>query len=303
MPFQPNNPILVNTNRTYDIFIPSNPTAAVLPAIIVFKGGGQEILTIERRWGMPTPPVGLDKYIMVFPETDPTLTDEWVHFKIDDSAFPNHDLLFVQTLIDEITTTAYATGNPAIPTVSANPELLYVAGFSNGSGLDFQLAYSDMVDQFQGFAAVGKSLDPEKVQHFRQQLAGQAPPPIPFVFIMGTADSGFTSPRTLQEVPLDTTHPFFTLHEMLTRNGYPNGAMEPMPAPAQTTLVPGSSNATEVVIQLFLAGTKAFGYVTVINGGHNWPSPTTMGNPPVAKHFNATEMIIDFWQNHAGLPL
>jgi hypothetical protein len=57
-------------------------------------------------------------------------------------------------------------------------------------------------------------------------------------------------------------------------------------APATTTtLMPGSTNLTEVVVQLYL-GTEAFS--TVINGGHNWPGPTTVGNPPVASHFDAT---------------
>jgi poly(3-hydroxybutyrate) depolymerase len=40
----------------------------------------------------------------------------------------------------------------------------------------------------------------------------------------------------------------------------------------------------------------------VINGGHNWPGPTTVGNPPVASHFDATAAIVDFWHTHAALP-
>jgi hypothetical protein len=46
----------------------------------------------------------------------------------------------------------------------------------------------------------------------------------------------------------------------------------------------------------------AFSYVTVINGGHNWPTLTTIGNPPVATHFNATQAIVQFWCDFAGLP-
>ena len=56
-----------------------------------------------------------------------------------------------------------------------------------------------------------------------------------------------------------------------------------------------------MVTQLF-AGTEAFLQATVINGGHNWPMPTTVGNPPVADHFDATRAIVDFWRRHAGLP-
>jgi poly(3-hydroxybutyrate) depolymerase len=299
MAFIPNNPIQVNTTRTYDIYIPANPKVDILPAIIVFKGGGQNILTIESRWGMPNPPAWLADYIIVFPQTDPTLNDVWVHHRSGEPKFPEHDLAFVQTLINEITTTSFATGNATIPEVSADPQLLYGAGFSSGGAMVWQLANSLMVMQFKGMAAVGRSLDPEKAAFYRQHLAGQVPPevplPIPFIFIMGTADSGFTSPQTLREVPIDTTHPFFSVQEMIDRNGIPAG-------PAVTQLIPGSPNLTEVVAQLFPGGIEAFSYVTVLNGGHNWPTPATVGNPPVATHFNATQWIIEFWQNHAGLP-
>jgi hypothetical protein len=66
-------------------------------------------------------------------------------------------------------------------------------------------------------------------------------------------------------------------------------------------LIPGTTNLTEVVVQLY-QGTEAFVQATVINGGHNWPGPTTRGNPPVATHFDATEAAVEFWRTHAGLP-
>ena len=245
------------------------------------------------------PPLVAD-YMLVFAETDPTLTDEWVHYKKDDSRFPEHDLLFVDALVNEITNMAYNTGDPNIPTVSADPALLYAAGFSNGAGMVWQIANSGRVGRFQGFAAVGKGLDPEKAIHFREQLGGAAPPPIPLIYIMGTADRGFRSPMTLQEVAIDSTYPFYSVVEMFDRNEI-NNAMNPA-GPAQTQLIAGSTDVTEVVAQLWTGGTEAFSYVTVINGGHNWPTPTTKGNPPVASHFNATQAIVQFWVNFAGLP-
>jgi poly(3-hydroxybutyrate) depolymerase len=301
MPFQQSNPINMVTVRTYDIFIPPTPQSALLPAIIVFHGGGQDIREIEARWGInppnPVPPM-LDDYLLVFAETDPTLTDEWVHYKNDDSRFPEHDLLFVDALVNEITNVGYATNDPNIPTVSADPALLYAAGFSSGAGMVWQLANSDLVTRFQGFGTVGKALDPEKAIHYRQQLMGALPPSIPLIYIMGTADPGFRSPMTLAEVPILSTYPFYSVEEMLKRNFPP---LNP-PGPAQTTLISGSTNVTEVVAQLWTGGVKAFSYVTVINGGHNWPTPTTVGNPPVATHYNATEAIVQFWINFAGLP-
>jgi poly(3-hydroxybutyrate) depolymerase len=299
MPFQQSTPINMPAVRTYDIFIPPTPQSALLPAFIIFHGGGQDIRTIERRWGIdpanpPVPPL-VAEYMLVFAETDPSLMDEWVHYKKGDSQFPEHDLLFIDALVNEITTTAYPTGDPNIPTVSADPNLLYAAGFSSGGGMVWQIANSDRVALFRGFAVVEKALDPEKVSHFRDQLGGAALPPIPLIFVMGTASPLFRSPLLLQDVPIDSTYPFNSLKEMFDRNGIPAGS-------AQTQLIPGSNNVTEVIAQLWTGGAMAFSYVTVINGGHNWPTPGAVGNPPVATHFNTTEAIVEFWVNFAGLP-
>jgi poly(3-hydroxybutyrate) depolymerase len=182
--------------------------------------------------------------------------------------------------------------------VSADPGLLYAAGFSNSAGLVWQLLNSELVSRFRGFAAVGVALDPEKAERYRRQLpSGTDPPPVPVMYVHGTADHTFRPPATLQEVPIGTTHPAHTVREMLTRNGIP------LDAPATTTtLVPGSANLTEVVVQHFTGGLAAFSVATVINGGHNWPGPTTVGNPPVAAHFDATQAMLDFWHTNAGLP-
>jgi hypothetical protein len=64
-----------------------------------------------------------------------------------------------------------------------------------------------------------------------------------------------------EEQQLDQTLPFLTLRQMLTRNGLAASA-------ATTTLVPGSTGVTEVVLQLFTGGTEAYLHGTVINGGH-----------------------------------
>ena len=235
-------------------------------------------------------------YLLVFPETHPQLDKEWVHFQTGNSAFPTLDLDFVQDLLAELTTRAFATGSATVPTVSADPNLLYAAGFSNGGGMVWQLLNSDLAPRFQGFAAVGKALDPEKARHYRQVLAtsGQVPAPAPVFYLHGTADPGYRPPFTQQEVELDETLPFFTLREMLDRNAVAAG-------PAVTSLVAGSTGVTEVVLQEF-AGTAAYVHGTVLNGGHNWPTPTTRGNPPVATHFDTTQAIVDFWRTNAGLP-
>jgi hypothetical protein len=147
----------------------------------------------------------------------------------------------------------------------------------------WQLLNSALFSEFRGFAAVGKALDPEKVRHYRHQLAsvGTQPEPAPVAYIHGTADRGYRPPFTLEEAELDVTLPAFTVEEMLERNAIPSNA------PATTQLVPGGNSVTEVVVHLF-EGTEAFLMATVINGGHNWPTPTTHGNPPVADHFDAT---------------
>ena len=56
-----------------------------------------------------------------------------------------------------------------------------------------------------------------------------------------------------------------------------------------------------MVLQEFV-GEAAFLQGTVVNGGHNWPMPTTRGNPPVAEHFDATRTIVEFWRGTPGCP-
>lgn len=302
VPLLPGQTLPTPISRTYHVYIPDNPVQTTVPAIVVFHGGGQDAQNIARRWGIDPanpanpPPFPLDGYLLVFPEADPRLSDEWVHFQKKDSAFPTYDLLFVDQLLAEIFAATYTTGNPSVPCVTVDPALVYAAGFSNGGGKVWGLMNSDRVSRFRGFAAVGKALDPEKALHYRQQLGAVPPVPVPAIYVHGTADFGFRSPVTVQEVPLDTTFPANTVQEMLTRNGIP------LNVPSVTTLFPGSGNVTEVVIQLFQGGAEAFEYVTVVNGGHNWPTPSTRENPPVATHFNATEEIVEFWRSHAGLP-
>lgn len=292
--------IVTNISRTYHVHVPDSPPAEAVPAIIVFHGGGQDVATIARHWGIDPPnpvPAALADYLLVFPEADSGLGDEWAHFTSGMGKVPTHDLDFVEALLAELITRSYGTGSVTVPNVSADPEHVYVAGFSNGGGMVWQLMNSDLVDQFRGFATVGKALDPEKAAAFRSQLAaaGGQPSAVPAMYVHGTADTSFRPPFTLAETPLDTTLPAFTVQEMADRNGFA------LNVPATTQLVGGSTNLTEVVLQLFL-GTEAFAMATVIHGGHNWPTPTTRGNPPVATHFDATEAIVDFWHNHAALP-
>jgi len=101
--------------RSYTVQIPDNPAGPTVPAIIVFHGGGQDAAMIALRWGVdPVNPVPADLagYLLVFPESDPRLGEEWVHFQAGDSGFPTLDLEFVQQLLAELTTPAkYATGS------------------------------------------------------------------------------------------------------------------------------------------------------------------------------------------------
>lgn len=296
MAFIGNQQFQMPKDRTYHAYVPDSPVAAQLPAIVVFHGGGQEVETIARRWGVnppnPVPPLVQD-YILVFPESDPNLGARWMHHRKTYSSLPDHDLRFVDRLLDEITA-AGVFPTPSGQAVSADPDRIYAAGFSNGGGMVWQIAYSSpsLIGRFRGFATVGKALDPEKVDWYRAHHG--APPAVPLIYIHGTGDSTFSAPKTMLEVPLDTTYPAFTVREMRNRNAVPAG-------PTNTRMIPGSTNVTEVVAQMH-AGAEAFANLTVINGGHNWPTPTNNANPPVAQHVNATEMIVQFWKNNAGLP-
>jgi poly(3-hydroxybutyrate) depolymerase len=135
--------------------------------------------------------------------------------------------------------------------------------------LTWQLLNSDLAASFREFAAIGKALDPEKVQHYRNQLAA----------------TGATPHRPRRSTSTE---------RQIAATDRPSSSR-------RCRLIGGSTGPTEVVLQLF-TGTAAFLQVTVINDGHNWPTPTTRGNPPVADHSNATSAIIGFWRQHAGLP-
>jgi len=79
--------------------------------------------------------------------------------------------------------------------------------------------------------------------------AGGAPAAAPVFYLQGTADRGFRPTSSQQEQQLDQTLPFFTLRQMLTRNGLAASA-------ATTTLVPGTTGVTEVVLQLSPEGPR-----------------------------------------------
>lgn len=200
----------------------------------------------------------------MFPEADSRLNDESVHFQKHDSGFPTFDLEFVDALLAEITTRLYATGSVAVPDVSADPALGYAAGYSNGGGMVWQLMNSDLASRFQGCAAVGKALDPEKADLYRKRLAGSGSPPaaVPVMYVHGTGEHTYRAPATLLEV-LIAIRPSRSspCQEMLDRTGIPANQ------PATTRLIPGSTNLTEVVVQLF-QGAEAFAMATVIGGGH-----------------------------------
>jgi len=302
-----NEQITGSVTRRYTIQVPDNPVATVAPAIVVFHGGGQDVENIALRWGVDgvnPVPAYLADYLLVFPESDPRMGDRWVHFGSGDVAFPTLDLEFVTQLLSELITRPYPTAVAGV-TVSADPEKIYAAGFSSGAGMMWNLLNSDLSPQIRGFAAVGQPLTPEKVRRYRNQLAPALPVAAPVAYIQGTHDTFFRPPVSLEELAAvaegaqDMTYPAYTLREMLIRNGYP--PPPPWPAARTKELVPGSQNSTEVVTQLFDGGTEAFLFVTVVHGGHNWPTPTTLAKPPVAQHFDATDAIIRFWQAHAGL--
>jgi poly(3-hydroxybutyrate) depolymerase len=292
--------LLGSRRRTYHVQVPDDPAGPTVPVIIVFHGGGQDAITIAKRWYVDPPnpmPADLAGYLLVFPETDPLMDEGWVHFSALNTGFPRLDLVFVEELLTELAGRDFATTSANYPDVRADLGLAYAAGFSNGGGMVWQLLYSALAASFRGFAAVGMALDPEKVQHYRNELAatGEVPAPAPVVYVHGTADRTYRPTFVQEETEQDQTLPFFTVTEMLQRNEVAG------PGPAGTELVPGSTGITEVVLQEFL-GTAAFLQGTVINGGHNWPMPTTRGNPPVAEHFDATQTIVEFWRRHAGLP-
>ena len=275
------------------------PARAQVPAILVFHGGGQDAEVIARRWGIDPPapvPVPLQDYLLVFPETHPGLAEQWVHRGPSRrrSAQPGPRLR--RRAARRADHSPISNRFAAVPEVTADPALVYAAGFSNGGGLRLAAAQLRPVGCVPGLRRRRQGARSGEVSALPPPARGDGtePLPAPVCYVHGTADRGYRPPFTLEEEQLDHTLPFFTLTEMVARNGLTAG-------PASTTLVPGSTGVTEVVLQLF-TGAEAYLHGTVINGGHNWPTPTTRGNPPVADHFDATQTIVEFWQTHAGCP-
>ena len=124
MPLLTNQAIITSDERTYNVHVPAAPPGPTSPP----SWSSTAAARIRRR----SPPAGasirlipvpaeLENYLLVFPEADRRLTDEWVHFKKGDSAFPTFDLEFVDALLAEITNRPYSTGSVAVPDVSADP--------------------------------------------------------------------------------------------------------------------------------------------------------------------------------------
>jgi poly(3-hydroxybutyrate) depolymerase len=276
--------ISTTLSRSYSIAVPDEPSAETLPAIVVFHGSGDDGGAVAKLWGVDPPlpvPEPLAGYLLVFPEADRRI-GRWAHLDGAGDSVPTLDLEFVERLLDALTAPrSIRTTSATFPLVSADPDLLFAAGVSDGAGMVWQLLYSALETRFQGFAAVGLALDPQKVEHYRAQLARSGADPVaaPVAYIQGTAD---------------TTLPAFTVREMFDRNGICGG-------PAQTTFVPASRNVTEVVLQLF-EGIEAFLLCTVVNGGHIWSRAAADGDTPAAEHFDARATIVEFWRQHAGLP-
>jgi poly(3-hydroxybutyrate) depolymerase len=102
MPLLTGQELAGSVRRTYHVEVPANPLRPTLPVIVAFHGGGQDAKTIAARWGVDPPdpvPADVENYLLVFPESDPRLSEEWVHFKAGDSGFPTYDLEFVRRLL------------------------------------------------------------------------------------------------------------------------------------------------------------------------------------------------------------
>ena len=83
--------IIGSRRRMYHVQVPDDPAGPTVPVIIVFHGGGQDAITIAKRWYVDPPnpvPADLAGYLLVFPEADPLLDEEWVHFSARNTGFP-----------------------------------------------------------------------------------------------------------------------------------------------------------------------------------------------------------------------
>ncbi len=277
--------------RTYHIVLPSDfSTEEPSPLVIALHGGGGQGSQFDQGATQGTLTAAADErgVVLVFPEgVDKQWCDgRFAQLDIERQCDTVDDVAFISEIIDDM-----------IQNYGIDPTRVYATGISNGGFMSVRLAI-DLSEKIAAVAPVAAQLS--------VALEGKSPQlPIPIMIINGTEDplvpfdGGdvrlFESGRSRGEV-LSTAVTIEHFRQHNNCDPTPQLVELPDKDPDDGTTVTvetytGCDDGAEVIL------------VKVIGGGHTWPggkpylSPKLVG--VVSHEINASEMILDFFLEHA----
>ncbi len=276
--------------RTYHIHFPPDfsETDAAPLVLALHGGGGQGLKFDESTAGTLIPAAEARGIVLVFPDG---IDKQWCdgrteHLSEGRDCTAIDDVAFIAAIIEQMEQ-AYGI----------DPRRVYATGISNGGFMSIRLAL-DLTDRIAAVAPVAAQLS--------VALAEQTPPlPISIMIMNGTEDpivpfdggevKLFDFSRSRGEIlsTAETVERFRRYNECDT---VPELVQLPENEPDDGTAVEIESYThciynTEVI------------FVRVVGGGHTWPggqqylSPKIVG--VVSQEINASEMILDFFLEHA----
>ncbi len=277
--------------RTYHIVLPSDfSTEEPSPLVIALHGGGGQGSQFDQgaTQGTLTAAAYERGVVLVFPEgVDKQWCDgRFAQLDIERQCDTVDDVAFISEIIDDM-----------IQNYGIDPTRVYATGISNGGFMSVRLAI-DLSEKIAAVAPVAAQLS--------VALEGKSPQlPIPIMIINGTEDplvpfdGGdvrlFESGRSRGEV-LSTAVTIEHFRQHNNCDSTPQLVDLPDTDPDDGTTVTvetytGCDDGAEVIL------------VKVIGGGHAWPGGKQYLGPKlvgvVSHEINASEMILDFFLEHA----
>jgi polyhydroxybutyrate depolymerase len=277
--------------RTYHIILPSDfSTEEPSPLVIALHGGGGQGSQFDQGATQGTLTAAADErgVVLVFPEgVDKQWCDgRFAQLDIERQCDTVDDVAFISEIIDDM-----------IQNYGIDPTRVYATGISNGGFMSVRLAI-DLSEKIAAVAPVAAQLS--------VALEGKSPQlPIPIMIINGTEDplvpfdGGdvrlFESGRSRGEV-LSTAVTIEHFRQHNNCDSTPQLVDLPDTDPDDGTTVTvetytGCDDGAEVIL------------VKVIGGGHAWPGGKQYLGPKlvgvVSHEINASEMILDFFLEHA----
>lgn len=178
------------------------------------------------------------------------------------------DVRFVGRLIDEL-----ATRYPI------DPKRVYATGFSNGGQMTWNLVCATP-DRFAGIAVVGKTVTKKLTSRCELDR------PMPLLFMQGTADQWGGGTHTMSAED--------SVRWWLTKQGCRQ-------QPDQVGDLPDRGDATRVERRQYRCPSSATEVFVIHKGGHFWPRKGERGPPAASRDVDASEEILRFFRQHAGL--